>query len=48
LLRALGFSCQRPAKRALQRDEAAIRQWRTKRWPALKKTPEPAAKPSSS
>jgi transposase len=48
LLRALGFSCQRPAKRALQRDEAAIRQWRTKRWPALKKTPERADKPSSS
>src|SRR5437773_3335272 len=48
LLRGLGFSCQRPAKRAVQRDEAAIRQWRTKRWPALKKTPEPADKPSSS
>ena len=48
LLRGLGFSCQRPTKRALQRDEAAIRQWRTKRWPALKKTPGPAAKPSSS
>ena len=48
LLRGLGFSCQRPAKRALQRDEAAIRQWRTKRWPALKKTPEPAGKPSCS
>jgi len=48
LLRGLGFSCQRPAKRALQRDEAAIRHWRTKRWPALKKTPERAGKPSSS
>jgi putative transposase len=48
LLRSLGFSCQRPAKRALQRDEAAIRQWRTKRWPALKKTPDAADKPSSS
>lgn len=48
LLRGLGFSCQRPAKQALQRDEAAIRQWRSKRWPALKKTPAPAAKPSSS
>jgi transposase len=48
LLRGLGFSCQRPAKRALQRDEQAIRQWRTQRWPALKKTPEPTAKPSSS
>lgn len=48
VLRGLGFSCQRPAKRALQRDEADIKKWRTKRWPALKKTPEPADKPSSS
>jgi hypothetical protein len=37
LLRGLGFSCQRSAKRALQRDEAAIQTWRTKRWPTLKK-----------
>jgi hypothetical protein len=29
-----GFSSQRPAKRAMQRDEAAVRQWKTKRWPA--------------
>jgi len=37
ILRELGFSSQRPAGRAIQRDEAAIKQWRTKRWPALKK-----------
>jgi transposase len=37
LLRRLGFSSQRPSGRATQRDEAAIRQWKTKRWPALKK-----------
>jgi len=37
ILRELGFSSQRPAGRAIQRDEAAIKQWRTKRWPAPKK-----------
>jgi len=38
LLRALGFSPQRPAKRALERDEAAIRRWKQQRWPQVKKT----------
>lgn len=32
--------CQRPAGKALQRIEQAIRQWKVKRWPALKKTPK--------
>ena len=35
ILRELGFSSQRPAGRALQRDEAAIKTWRTKRTPPL-------------
>jgi transposase len=30
------------------RDEAAIKQWRTKRWPALKKSPAAKGAPSSS
>jgi transposase len=38
LLRELGFSCQKPEKRAIQRNEQAIADWRTKRWPALKKS----------
>ena len=38
LLRSLGFTPQRPDKRALERDEQAIRTWKRKRWPALKKT----------
>ena len=38
ILRCLGFSPQRPSKRALERDEQAIRRWQRKRWPALKKT----------
>jgi transposase len=48
LLKGLGFSCQRPTGRAVQRDEATIRQWKQQRWPALKKTPKNKAKPSSS
>ncbi len=38
ILRSLGFSPQRPSKRALERDEKAIRDWKRKRWPAVKKT----------
>lgn len=48
LLKALNFSCQRPSGRASQRDEKAIRRWKTKRWPALKKTAPDKAEPSSS
>ena len=39
LLGALGFSNQKPDRRALERDEAAIEHWRKRTWPALKKTP---------
>jgi transposase len=39
LLRSLGFSPQKPEKRALQRDEEAIVTWKRKTWPALKKSP---------
>jgi transposase len=38
LLRALGWTPQRPAGRALERNEAAIRRWKRQRWPELKKT----------
>jgi transposase len=48
LLRRLGFSCQKPARRATQRNEAGIERWKTRRWPALKKTPPPEDKPLSS
>ena len=40
ILRQLGWSCQRPAGRALERDEAKIQQWKQKRWPELKKRPK--------
>jgi len=48
VIRALGFSSQRPTGRAIQRDEAAILTWKTKRWPALKKTPDAREEPSCS
>jgi len=37
LLRKLGWTCQKPAKRAIERDEEAIQTWVKKRWPRLKK-----------
>lgn len=47
LLRALGWSPQRPIQRATQRDEAAIERWWTERWPALKRGRSTTAVPSS-
>src|SRR5437762_1457354 len=35
----LRWSWQRPARRAVERDEAAIEQWVKQRWPQLKKGP---------
>jgi transposase len=37
LVRALGLSLQKPARRADQRDEEAIEHWKENRWPELKK-----------
>jgi transposase len=48
LLRALNWSVQRPVGRALERDEDAIREWKSKRWPAIKKKPVRKGAPSSS
>ena len=39
LLTQLGWSCQRPARRALERDEEKVQWWKKKRWPKLKKKP---------
>jgi len=39
ILSALDWSCQKPERRALERDEAAIAHWKRYRWPAVKKTP---------
>lgn len=48
ILRQLGWSCQRPVGRALERDEAAIQRWKRERWPEIKKKPKKKAGPSSS
>lgn len=37
LLKNLGWTPQVPIQRATQRDEKTIEQWRSERWPALKK-----------
>jgi len=37
ILRGEGWSCQKPERRARERDEDAIEQWREKRWPHIKK-----------
>jgi transposase len=44
----LGWSPQRPAGRALERNEVAIRRWKREHWPALKKTRKSRDTPSSS
>jgi transposase len=36
LLRRLGWSPQRPARRASERDEAEIARWRAEEWPRIK------------
>jgi transposase len=36
LLRGLGWSVQRPARRAAERDEAEIARWRAEEWPRIK------------
>jgi transposase len=39
LLRELNWSPQRPVGRALERNEAAITEWKKKTWPRIKKKP---------
>jgi transposase len=39
VLGQMGWSIQRPAGQAAQRDEAAIARWKKHTWPALKKSP---------
>jgi transposase len=39
MLKALGWTRQKPVRRARQRDEEAITHWREERWPELQKKP---------
>jgi transposase len=48
LLKAIPWSLQKPARRARQRDEAAIAHWHQETWPAIKKGRRPSSRPSSS
>lgn len=40
VLGGLGFSVQKPERRAIERDEDAVQTWKRKTWPALKKKPD--------
>lgn len=39
ILGSLGFSPQKPEKRAIERNDEAVRSWKRSTWPALKKKP---------
>jgi transposase len=45
ILRACGWSRQKPVHRASQRDEAAIQRWRDEEWPRIKKSHSRKADP---
>ena len=40
ILKGMGWSCQKPERRARERDEKAIALWRKKDWPRIKKSPK--------
>ena len=48
LLRQLGWSVQRPARRAVERDEEAVARWVKVEWPRIKRGQPAARQPSSS
>ena len=48
ILRQLGWTPQRPAGRARERDEKKIRRWKQQRWPEIKKKPKGKGASSSS
>ena len=43
ILGSLGFSAQKPEKRAIERNEDTVRSWKRSTWPALKKKPSEMA-----
>lgn len=48
ILKAMGWSLQRPAKRPRERNDDALNRWRSERWPKVKKTPADVGRGSSS
>ena len=47
LLKEIGWSVQKPIRRATQRDEEAINRWYTEQWPAIKRGPRKKVELSS-
>jgi transposase len=47
LLHRLGFTVQKPARRAVERNEAAIAAWREQTWSQVLEWPEPAGRGSA-
>ena len=43
ILGSLGFSPQKPEKQAIERNDDAVRQWKQRAWPRLKKKPSAKA-----
>jgi len=43
ILVSLGWSCQRPTRRSLERNEENIRHWKKVTWPDIRKSPKRAA-----
>jgi transposase len=48
LCQVIRWSPQKPARRARQRDEAAITRWQEETWPAIKRGRKPSSRASSS
>ena len=48
ILHELGWTCQRPVGRALERDEAAVRNWKKYRWRRIQKKRSASGAPLSS
>jgi transposase len=48
ILRQLGWSCQRPVGRSLERDEEKIRRWKRQPWLGIKKKRKTSSERSSS
>jgi transposase len=45
VLTGLGWSCQKPERRAVERDEEAIARWTRQDWPRIKKRHPPGRPP---
>jgi len=43
IVRSMGWSCQKPVGKAVERDEAEIARWVKRTWPKVKKTPVESA-----